>query len=46
MLEEDIRHPEKQLIVFKNRCFINGVVYKEKSWDYYKNKTENQKQEA
>ena len=26
MPAEDIRHPEKQPIVFKRRCFINGAV--------------------
>ena len=46
MLAEDIRHPEKQPIVFERRCFINGAVQVEKSGGYYKNKTENQKQEA
>ena len=46
MPAEDIRHSEKQPIVFERRCFINGAVQMEKPWDYCKNKTENQKQEA
>jgi len=46
MPAEDIRHPEKQPIVFERRCFINGAIQVEKSGGYYKNKTENQKQEA
>ena len=46
MPAEDIRHPEKQPIVFERRCFINGAVQMEKSSGYCKNKTENQKQEA
>jgi len=46
MPAEDIRHSEKQPIVFKRRYFINGAVQVEKSGGYCKNKTENQKQEA
>jgi len=29
MPAEDIRHPEKQPIVFERRCFITGAIYME-----------------
>ena len=46
MLAEETRHPERQPIVFKRRCFIISVIWMEKFWGYCKNKTENQRQEA
>ena len=41
LLAEDIKHPEKQPIVFKR-----SGLWMEKSWGYWKNKTEIQRQEA
>ena len=29
MLVEDIRHPEKQPVVFERRCYINSAVWME-----------------